>query len=218
MPNESAAAKIVIDPAVLARAAARDAEINGRPARVEPLGEDEYTPDVLKLTSDMKAAAGIPPSGYVPEFFGIMLRHPSLFKAHSDLAMALMAGNSLPVRDRELAILRVAWLTGAPYEWNAHVDMAKRLTNITPEEIERTIIGSAAPGWSEHETALLRAVEEMLSNAMITDETWTTLIKTYDEAQLLEFPILVGQYLGVAYLQNSIRARLMPGHVGLSAR
>jgi hypothetical protein len=35
---------------------------------------------------------------------------------------------------------------------------------------------------------------------------------------LLEFPILVGQYLGVAFLQNSIRARLMPGHIGLAAR
>ena len=218
MPNDAATAKIAIDPAVLARAAARDAEINGHPARIEPLGEDKFTPDVLKLTADMKAAAGIPPNGYVPEFFGIMLHHPTLFKAHSDLAMVLMAGNTLPTRDRELAILRVGWMTGAPYEWNAHVDMAKRLTNITPEEIERVIIGSTAPGWSAHDSAILRAVEEMMANAMVTDETWAILAKAYNDAQLIEFPILVGQYLGVAYLQNSIRARLMPNQIGLSAR
>ena len=218
MPNDAATAKIAIDPAVLARAAARDAEINGHPARIEPLGEDKFTPDVLKLTADMKAAAGIPPNGYVPEFFGIMLHHPTLFKAHSDLAMVLMAGNTLPTRDRELAILRVGWMTGAPYEWNAHVDMAKRLTNISPEEIERVIIGSTAPGWSAHDAALLRAVEEMMANAMVTDETWAILAKAYNDAQLIEFPILVGQYLGVAYLQNSIRARLMPNQIGLSAR
>jgi alkylhydroperoxidase family enzyme len=218
MPNDSASAKIVIDPAVLARAAARDADTHGKPPRIEPLPENAFTEEMLVINSDMKKAAGIPPNGYMPEFFAIMLRHPKLFRAHSDLAMVLMGGGLLPVRDRELAVLRIGWLSQAPYEWNAHVDMAKRLTNITPEEIERTILGSAAPGWSAHDAAILRAVEEMIADAMITDETWATLTKTYDDSQLLEFPILVGQYLGVAFLQNSMRARLMPGNVGLSAR
>jgi 4-carboxymuconolactone decarboxylase len=218
MPNDSAAAKITIAPEILARAAARDANVQGKDRRVEPLPEEAWTPEMQVINTDMKTAAGIPQNGYMPEFFAIMLRHPKLFRGHSDLAMVLMGGGALPVRDRELAVLRIGWLSQAPYEWNAHVDMAKRMTNITAEEIERTIIGSTAPGWSAHDAAILRAVEEMLSDAMITDETWATLIKSWDEPQLLEFPILVGQYLGVAFLQNSIRARLMPGNIGLSAR
>jgi len=203
---------------VLARAAARDADINGRPARIEPLPDDTWTEEMHRINVEMKTAAGIPQNGYMPEFFAIMLRHPKLFRAHSDLAVVLMAGGDLPVRDREMTVLRIAWLTQAPYEWNAHVDMAKRFSALNAEEIERIIIGSTAPGWTEHEAALLRAVEELMSDAMITDQTWATLAKTYDERKLLEFPILIGQYLGVAYLQNSMRARLMPGHVGLSAR
>ena len=218
MPNDSTAGKTAIDPDILARAAARDANVQGKPRRVEPLPEDAWTPEMQVINTDMKTAAGIPQNGYMPEFFAIMLHHPKLFRAHSDLAMVLMGTPTLPVRDRELAVLRIGWLSQAPYEWNAHVDMAKRMTNITAEEIERTIIGSSAPGWSAHDAAILRAVEEMLSDAMITDETWATLIKSWNEPQLLEFPILVGQYLGVAFLQNSIRARLMPGHIGLSAR
>lgn len=215
MPHNSTTA---IDPAILARAAARDADVNEKPRRLYPLAPEDYTEETHELTLVMQKAAGIPPNGTVPEFFAIMLHHPKLFKAHSDLAMVLMAGGTLPVRDRELAVLRIGWLAQAPYEWNAHVDMAKRLTNISAEEIERTILGSTAPGWSEHDAAILRAVEEMMSDAMITDATWEILIKTYNEPQLIEFPILVGQYLGVAFLQNSIRARLMPGHVGLKAR
>jgi 4-carboxymuconolactone decarboxylase len=218
MPNDSATATIVIDPAVLARAAARDADIQGKPRRIEPLAEEFFTEEMLAINTEMKKAAGIPPNGYMPEFFAIMLRHPKLFRAHSDLAVVLMGGGDLPVRDRELVVLRIGWLSQAPYEWNAHVDMAKRMTDLTAEEIERTIIGSTALGWTEHEAALLRAVEELLSDAMITDETWGTLAKTYDERKFLELPILIGQYLGVAFLQNSMRARLMPGHVGLSAR
>lgn len=218
MPDESTTGKAVIDPAILARAAARDANVQGQPRRIEPLSEDEYTDETRELTHVMQKAAGIPPNGKVPEYFAIMLRHPSLFKAHSDLAMVLMAGGALPVRDRELAVLRIGWLCQAPYEWNAHVDMAKRVTNITAEEIERCILGSTAPGWSEHDAAVLRSVEEMMSDAMISDETWAILAKTYQPPQLLELPILVGQYMGVAFQQNSMRARLMPGNVGLSAR
>jgi 4-carboxymuconolactone decarboxylase len=222
MPNDSTTAKMtaknVIDPAVLARAAARDAEVNGKPARIEPLAEDQFTEEMQVINVEMKKAAGIPQNGYMPEFFAIMLRHPKLFRAHSDLAMVLMGTPTLPLRDRELAVLRIGWLCQAPYEWNAHVDMAKRMTDLTAEEIERTIIGSTAPGWREQDAVVLRAVEELLADAMITDATWAKLASYYDEPQLLEFPILVGQYLGVAYLQNSIRARLMPGNVGLSAR
>lgn len=217
MPNDSAA-KPVIDPAILSKAAARDADIQGKDRRIGPLPEDAWTPEMQLINTDMKTAAGIPQNGYMPEFFAIMLRHPKLFRAHSDLAMVLMGTPTLPVRDRELAVLRIGWLAQAPYEWNAHVDMAKRMTNITAEEIERTILGSTAPGWSAHDAAILRAVEEMIADAFITDETWATLTKSWNEPQLLEFPILVGQYLGVAFLQNSIRARLMPGHIGLSAR
>jgi alkylhydroperoxidase family enzyme len=122
------------------------------------------------------------------------------------------------VRDRELAVMRIGWLCQAPFEWNAHVEMAKRLAGVTAEEVEWVIIGSAAPGWNPHERAILLAVEELLSDAMISDPTWTTLAQSWDERQLLEFPILVGQYMGVAFQQNSIRVRLMPNHVGLSAR
>lgn len=218
MSDATTAAKITIDPAVLAAAAARDADIQGKPRRIEPLEEDAWTEEMQKINTDMKTAAGIPQNGYMPEFFAIMLRHPKLFRAHSDLAMVLMAGGDLSVRDRELVVLSIGWRAQAPYEWNAHVDMAKRFKALNDEEIERVIHGSTAPGWTEHEAALLRAVEELMTGAMISDETWAVLAKTYDERKLLELPILIGQYLGVAYLQNSMRARLMPGHVGLSAR
>ena len=53
---------------------------------------------------------------------------------------------------------------------------------------------------------------------MISDQTWATLAKTYNEPQLLELPILIGQYLGVAYLQNSLRVVLPEGYQGLRAR
>jgi hypothetical protein len=53
---------------------------------------------------------------------------------------------------------------------------------------------------------------------MISDDTWAELTQELDDKQLLELPLLVGQYQGVAYLQNSIRLQLSSGNRGLSGR
>ena len=50
------------------------------------------------------------------------------------------------------------------------------------------------------------------------NKTWQVLARSWSEAQLLEFPILVGQYLGVGFLQNSVRIPLGQGNPGLKAR
>ena len=76
---------------------------------------------------------------------------------------------------------------------------------ITPEEIEWVIEGSSGVGWPRHEKALLTAVEELLSNYMISDETWAVLGESWNEAQLMELPVLVGTYLSTAMQQNSMR-------------
>lgn len=195
---------------------AREAAITGQPPRIAPLAPEEFTPEVRAITDNLQRAVGIEPNGLVPEFMATMLRYPSLNEAHTNLALRLMKG-ALSDRDRELAVLRTGWLCQAPYEWNAHVNIGKRI-GLTSEEIERVTAGSSAPGWSDEDRAILKAVEELFADAMISDETWATLSTRLTQQQLLELPVLIGQYQGVAYLQNSIRTRLMPGDIGLSAR
>lgn len=197
---------------------AREAEILGRPPRIPPLKPEEFTPEVRQITDDLQRAVGIEPNGRVPEFVATMLRYPALHQAHTELALALMTRGALSHRDRELAVLRTGWLCQAPYEWNSHVTIGKRLAGLSTEEIERVTVGSSAPEWSDDDRAILRAVEELHDDAMISEETWAALAARLDDKQLLELPILIGQYQGVAFLQNSIRATLMPGDVGLTAR
>lgn len=146
-----------------------------------------------------------------------MVRHAELFAVQTDVGIQLLARGTLSARDRELAILRIGWLCRAPYEWGEHVLVAKRI-GIGSEEIERVTHGAGAEGWSAHERAILRAVEELFEDAMISDATWATLAATLDERQLIELPILVGQYQTVAYYQNALRLRLHNDNAGLTAR
>ncbi len=153
----------------------------------------------------------------LPEIVRTMLRHPNLFARQVDIGIQLLAEGRLPPRDRELAILRMGWLCQAPYQWGEHILVAKKL-GITSDEIERITLGSEASGWSEFEAAILKATDELYQSAMISDATWTVLAKHLDDQQLIELPIVIGQYQTVAYYQNSLRLRLHEGNSGLKAR
>lgn len=153
----------------------------------------------------------------MPEILRVMLHHPRLFTSLTDVAIQLMGDGRLAPRERELAILRIAWLCQAPYEWGEHVIIAKK-AGITSEEIERITLGSQAGGWSEHEQAILHATEELHACAVISDETWEILSRRFDDRQLIELLVLIGQYQATAYYQNSLRVRLMQGNRGLEAR
>jgi alkylhydroperoxidase family enzyme len=174
-----------------------------------------------RVLADPAAAASSPEvlAGlkHLPEIILTMLHHADLFALHTDVGLQLLARGALSFRDREFAVLRIAWLCQAPYEWGEHVMVGKRF-GLTSDDIARVIDGPDAEGLSEHESAILRAVDELRGDAMISDATWLTLAKQLDERQLIELPMIVGQYQTVAYYQNSLRLRLHTGNPGLKAR
>jgi 4-carboxymuconolactone decarboxylase len=200
-----------------ASAAARDAEINGAPPKITPLLESELDFDALEYCRNLRAAMGIPENGQIPEVTATMLRHPTLNEAQSQMGIMLASHGTLDPRERELAVLRQAWVTGSPFEWGEHVDVGKRV-GLTDEEVERITVGADAPGWSRHDAAILRGTDEMLSKYRISDATWDVLAESWNDQQLLEFPILVGVYSATAMQQNSFGCRLRASNPGLSHR
>lgn len=109
----------------------------------------------------------------------------------------------LPARERELLILRTGYLCRAPYEWGQHVVIG-RAAGLTDDEIARVATGPAADGWSAEEATLLRAADELHADSCIGDATWAALAERWDEQQLIEVCMVVGQYHLVAFALNSI--------------
>ena len=200
------------------RLRAREASITGAPPRIPPMAPDEFTEEMHESTRALRIAAGLTPDAPVVEYVATALRHPTLYRAHTALAILLMSQGALSPRDRELAVLRVGWLCEAPFEWGEHVAMGKRVAGLSDAEIEWVTIGSSAPDWEEHDRAILRAVEELRDDSMIAQPTWDVLARRLNDQQLIELPLLIAQYMGVAFLQNSLRVRLMEGNIGLAAR
>lgn len=196
---------------------ARMAQIVGQPPRIEPLPENNLPPEAEAAVVEIRAAFGMPENGFMPESFRMMLVHPELFRGQMAIGIALAAG-AIPPRKRELAVLRNAWLCGAPYEWGEHVELGRKRCGLSAEEIERCTQGSQAEGWSEHDRAIVKGAEELHADHMISDQTWRTLAKTWGDKQLMEFPVLVGIYATTAMQQNSVRFRLDGSNPGLSHR
>lgn len=194
--------------------AGRQAHVVGDGPRIEPLPKDALDADSIELVRTVRAGAGVFEMAEVPEYMRTMIRHPAIFRCHMEMGTALFNGR-IPPHEREIAVLRVGWLCRAPYEWGQHVNIARRV-GLTSEQIERTRQGSTAPGWSEHEAAILRGVEELIEDKALSDATWETLARSWDEAQLIEFPMMVGQYVATALVQNSLRIRLEDGNPGLA--
>lgn len=197
---------------------AREAEVLGKPQRIAPLRSDEFDADAKALVINIRESMGLSEHSVIPEVFATMLKHPGLYRRQMEMSIQLVGKDAaLPPRERELAVLRVGWLCRAPYEWGQHVEIAKRY-GVTTAEVERATQGSSAAGWTTHEAAILRGVEELIHDQMISDETWGVLSRTWNERQLIEFPALVGQYVAIAYSQNALRIRLDPGRSGLKHR
>lgn len=183
---------------------ARERQVIGDGPRIAPLSEDSIPAEAEELINQIRAVFKIPDEVGIPSVSLITLRHPGLFRGQMSLGIELAGNGAIPHRERELAVLRIAMLCGAPFEWAEHVDIARKF-GVTDEEIERVVEGSSAAGWSEHERALLRGVEELIADRHLSDETWDTLARTWNEKQLMELPILVGSYFMTALQQNTLR-------------
>lgn len=198
---------------------AREEYILGQPPRLPPLKSGERSERQQQLFEEMGMIVvdGVRKEREDKDAFEILIRHAELYKAHMTVAQKFLSDGEMSIRDRELAILRIAWLSQAPFEWGAHVRIARR-NGVTSEEIERIIEGSTADGWSRNDRAIVRAMEELHFDSMITDETWTDLEEFYNDKKLIELVILAGQYKTVAYYQNALRLPLSEGNEGLAAR
>jgi 4-carboxymuconolactone decarboxylase len=134
---------------------------------------------------------------------GTFMRNPDLTRVHSPFVSYMKTSSCLPVRHREIAILRTAWNCGADYQWEMHTRIGLDC-GLSRAEIDRIPAGPESPEWSDDEINVLRAVDELHSTCRVADKTWAGLRNQYDERQLIEFLVLAGNYRTIAYVMNGV--------------
>lgn len=145
--------------------------------------------------------------------FTTLAHHPRLLKRWSAFGGLLLAGGTLSPRDREVLILRTAANTGADYEWGHHVPLGLA-AGLTHEEMA-ALASFTATDRPPHDDLLVRAADELHTDSVLSDHTWAALADVYDEQQLIEVCMIVGQYHLVGFTLNSLRIQREDGIEGL---
>ena len=129
--------------------------------------------------------------------FTTLGRHPRLFRAWLIYSAHLMPFGTLPRRDSELVILRVAWRCGEAYEWWHHVPLALR-AGLRPAEIAAAADTSPAADLSERHQLLVAITDELLAQRALTDSTWRAAHTMLADREVIEACLLIGHYQGLA--------------------
>jgi alkylhydroperoxidase family enzyme len=180
-----------LDAGDLARLRALVPAPDAAPVRVEPAAMRKLGP----LARATAAGSGRVLRSEPGNIFRVLGRHPGLFRAWLRYSSKLMPRGTLPRRDAELVILRVAWRTRAAYEWHQHVLLGAR-AGLNAADIERAA-SEDVEGWAPRQEMLVRATDELLASSRLTDETWAAVERELDVKGAIELCMLVGQYQGL---------------------
>jgi 4-carboxymuconolactone decarboxylase len=175
--------------------------------RIGPVQPTGNRPDIQKLL-DLSAEA----TGEMLNVFLTLAKNPEVLRLFTPLAGPVTTGRLSP-RQRELLILRTAWLCWCDYEWGQHVRIGAA-AGLTDGDIIRVADELDSQAWSPLDYALLQATDELVENHRVTRPTWDTLAQHFDDATLIELVMVVGNYVALAGVLNSAEVEREPGVPG----
>ncbi|MBD2758514.1 carboxymuconolactone decarboxylase family protein [Yimella sp. cx-573] len=138
-----------------------------------------------------------------PAIFTTLGRAKGLYWGWLHFAARLMPFGSLPRRESELVILRVAHRRGSAYEWAHHVRLGERV-GVTEQDLV-ALQDDTSDHWSAREATLLASADALLTGRDLDDSQWERLSSTLTERECVEFLLLVGHYDMLATTLHTLR-------------
>jgi alkylhydroperoxidase family enzyme len=132
------------------------------------------------------------------------------FRPFLRLGGAILGQLELSPRLRELAILRVANLSSAEYEWVQHVSLALAagVTQAQVEAVERGDVDGEV--FDVREQTVLRFTTEAIQKVHVSDETFRAAEKQFTPREIVELLLTIGYYRMVATLLETTEVDLDP--------
>ena len=174
-------------------------------ARILPI-EPPYSPEVGEsLRKWMPPGSAMEPL----KLFRTLMRHPMLGDRMRPLGAAFLGHGTIPMRARELLILRTCARCGAEYEWGVHVTAFAEAAGLDDAAVKRTtrreIEEIAEIAEIDEDALLLRFADEMHDTQTVSDALWEKLAARFTEAQRLEMIAIAGFYHLISFIVNGAR-------------
>lgn len=145
----------------------------------------------------------------IPNVFKLLAINQDIFWRWLFFASRLMPYGKLTDREREIIILRVAWLCRCRYEWGQHIEIGQNKAKLSDEDIVNISKGIDSFTNSK-EQLLIKACNEFINNKVISTDTWHILSAYYNNKLMIEISVLIGHYEMLAGILNSAGLQLEP--------
>lgn len=191
------------------------------PARIPQLTPEEWTDEAREVfgalgTVNTGQAPGNSKEGLRNHVLRTFAQYPALTKPWLNLNGYLLSpANSLPVRLRQIAIQRVAWIRRCPYMWSSHLRVSLPL-GLTREDFDAIKVGQESPHWSGLDRTVLTAVDQLVEGSRLDDATWDALAAHLDHRQLMALIFTIGSYTNLTMVFNTLRIEREPELLALA--
>jgi 4-carboxymuconolactone decarboxylase len=174
------------------------------PARMPPVQPEEFDDEVRAFFA--KWTGGFLGGAESNPVLRTFAHHPKLADVFSQFNIHLLLENTLPVKQRQIAIMRTAWLTKAVYMWSSHLNTSMNC-GLSPDMFDPVKAGAGDPWFTEFENWVVRATDELVTDRKISEEAWDALMAEWDNKQMLDFMFTVGAYVAIAGVMRSTGAQ-----------
>jgi alkylhydroperoxidase family enzyme len=161
---------------------------------------DVDRPELAPVVARIKAERG----GRLLNLYRMLLHSPPVASGWLALFTAIRQQSTLSGRLRELAILRIAVLNGAEYEFKAHVPFALK-EGVTQAQADSLRAGHAPAGLTEADEAALAYAEAMTRTIQVPDPVFAAIRKHLDDREVLELTATIAGYNLVSRVLEALR-------------
>jgi len=142
--------------------------------------------------------------GGIPTLYKILLNSAPLAQGWEAMLTAVRKRACLPARLRELAILRIAVLNGAPYEFDAHAPEALK-AGIAQDAIDALRDEKPSAQLAALDQLVLELTQAMTRDIEVPDALFARVRAQFDDTQLVELVATIAAYNMVSRFLVALR-------------
>ena len=161
-------------------------------ARIQLIQQDQALPDVKEIYDRIEKNGA-----RIINLYKSLAHNPRVLRNHLQLGNTLLSKTKLSPKLREMAILRIAKLTGSEYEWAQHYPVSLE-AGLSKAQADAVSSWKDSTLFSDEECAVLRYTDEVSQQVKVADDTFATLKKYLDEQCILELTVAIGYWGMVA--------------------
>lgn len=174
----------------------------------------------VEASAEIAVATGLREEMSRIHFYRLLMNSPQSARVENEINDRILWEGRLTVRPeatrlRELAIMRVAWVTGSEYLWAHHyaptVDVD--LPGKRPADVLAVREGAAHPSFGPAERAVMRAVDEMVRDDRISEPVVHELRSLLaDDGEVVELCYVIAIWRALTTLMATFQVPLEPGY------